>query len=263
MDHPLEASSATLHYTDTGEGPATLIFLHYWGGSARTWQQVINRLAPRVRCVALSQRGWGGSLALDARYRLEAMADDVAALIAALQPGPFVLVGHSMGGKVSQIVAKRGLAGLTGLLLVAPAPPTPTDVPPEQREAMLSSYQTCQGVINQALPNLGGSALPEALREKVIADTLTGHPDAKKAWPRSGMVEDITAGLDQVTVPVSTVVGDRDQVERVDKRQAEFPPVLPQVRFTIFNGIAHLSPLQAPDAIADASSAVRRTVGLT
>jgi hypothetical protein len=60
-----------------------------------------------------------------------------------------------ISGKVAQIVAKRKLPGLAGLVLIAPAPPTPMPVPQEVRQAMLQSYQSAEGVV-QALGVLAG-----------------------------------------------------------------------------------------------------------
>lgn len=260
MLRTLSCPTATLAFDDTGEGEAMLIFLHYWGGSARTWAPVIARLGPRVRCIALNLRGWGGSSALDGRYGLGAMVEDVVTLISALKPKAFVLVGHSMGGKLAQMVAKRDPDGLRGVVLVAPAPPTPMVVPTAQRAAMLDSYQTRDGVL-QALGVLTASPLPEALREQVIADTLAGHPDAKRAWTEAGMVEDVSADLDNIGSPVQVVVGDRDQVERHDALRASIAPALPQARFTILTGVGHLSPLEDPAAVAEACASMLRLVG--
>jgi 3-oxoadipate enol-lactonase len=255
----LNSSTATLAFTDTGEGEATLIFLHYWGGSARTWAPVTVRLEPCVRCVVLNLRGWGGSSALDGRYGLDAMVEDVMTLISALDPKAFVLVGHSMGGKIAQMVAKRDPARLRGVVLVAPAPPTPMEVPAPQRAAMLESYQTREGVL-QALGVLTASPLPETLREQVISDTLAGHPDAKRAWTEIGMLEDVSAGLDKVIIPVQVVVGDRDRVERQDDLRASLTPALPQARFRLLAGVGHLSPLESPAAVAEACTSMHRLV---
>ena len=259
MLRTLSLPTAALAYTDSGQGEATLVFLHYWGGSARTWAPVIARLAPGVRCIAVNLRGWGGSSALDGRYGLDAMAEDVLALISAQQAQAIVLVGHSMGGKVAQIVAKHGPPGLQGLVLVAPAPPTPMAVPAAQRSAMLASYQTREGVL-QALDVLAGSPLPDVLREQVIADTLAGHPDAKRAWIEGGMVDDISAGLGAVSMPVEVVAGEQDQVERHDALRASFAAALPQARFRVLPGVGHLSPLEDPAAVADACAAMVRLV---
>jgi pimeloyl-ACP methyl ester carboxylesterase len=173
---------------------------------------VIDRLVGRPRSIAVDQRGWGGSIATDGRYDLGAMADDAESVARALGLSRYVLVGHSMGGKVAQIVAKRRPDGLVGLVLVAPAPPTPMPVPEAQRAAMLDSYSSREGV-QQALSALAGGPLSPKHREQVIEDTLRGAPAAKRAWTEHNMIEDVSAGLPAVTLPVMVVIGDLDQVE--------------------------------------------------
>ena len=107
----------------SGPGP-TLLFLHNWGGSAKTWDAVVNAL-PEQDTAASTQRGWGESARLGGPYGLQQSADDVEAILEQLDLSEVVLVGYSMGGKVAQIVAGRGAPTLTGLILVAPAPPVP------------------------------------------------------------------------------------------------------------------------------------------
>jgi pimeloyl-ACP methyl ester carboxylesterase len=73
----------------------------------------------------ITQRGWGESAGLGGPYGLQQLADDVEAILEQLDLSEVALVGHSMGGKVAQIVAGRDAPTLTGLILVAPAPPVP------------------------------------------------------------------------------------------------------------------------------------------
>ena len=63
-----------------GAGP-TLVFLHYWGGSARTWRPVIEEL-PSNGILALDFRGWGRSSALPGPYTLEHFAQDTVDVLA-------------------------------------------------------------------------------------------------------------------------------------------------------------------------------------
>jgi pimeloyl-ACP methyl ester carboxylesterase len=125
----IETGGATIRLAGSGAGKPKFVFLRYWGGSTRTRQAVIHRLGAHWRCIALDHRGWGESVANDGRYDLGAMADDVEADVRSLDLESLVPVGHSMGDKVAQIVAKRRPKSLAGLVLVAPAPPTPMEVP--------------------------------------------------------------------------------------------------------------------------------------
>jgi pimeloyl-ACP methyl ester carboxylesterase len=94
--------------------------------------------------------------------------------------------------------------------------------------------------------------LSSELREQVIEDTLRGASQAKSAWTECGMIEDILAGLDAVKLPVIVVVGDCDQIEHEAALREIFARFLPQTSFRVLQGIGHLSPLEAPDALANA-----------
>jgi pimeloyl-ACP methyl ester carboxylesterase len=247
----IQTQGAEIRISESGSGEPACVFLHYWGGSDRTWDQVIDGINGRARCVALDQRGWGESIAADGRYDLATMADDVQDVIEVLGLKRYVLVGHSMGGKVAQIVAARRPISLLGLVLVAPAPPTPMPVPEAQRSGMLASYGSREGV-EQALMVLAGSPLPDASRELVIEDTLRGAPGAKREWTERGMIEDVSSGLDAVTVPTIVVIGDIDRVEHESALREAFGRFLPQATFRVLAGVGHLSPLERPDELAAA-----------
>ncbi|EAU64809.1 alpha/beta fold hydrolase [Stigmatella aurantiaca] len=101
------------------QGSPVLVFLHYWGGLSRTWGPVIERS---------SETSWGESSKEAEDYRLETLASDVVGIVGQLGLRDFIIVGHSMGGKVAQLVAAWKPAGLKRLILIAPAPPAALDV---------------------------------------------------------------------------------------------------------------------------------------
>ena len=249
-DQTIQTRGACIAYIDLGAGEPAYLFLHYWGGSSRTWEGVIADLEADARCVALDQRGWGRSQALDGRYDLDAMADDVEDVVAALKLKHYVLVGHSMGGKVAQIVAARGASPLAGLVLVAPAPPEAMPVSTEQRAAMLASYTSRKG-IEQALSILAGRPLGDK-REQVVIDTLSGAWKAKREWVERGMLAAVSPGLRDFTGPVRVVVGELDKVERPEALRAAFAELLPQATVETILEVGHLSPLESTSAIASA-----------
>ena len=91
------------------------------------------------RCIAYDHRGWGNSDGPPSGYRIEDPAYDAEGLIRKLGLRRYVLVGHSMGGKVAQLLASWHPAGLEGLLWVAPSPPVPMGFPEEQRKQMIEA----------------------------------------------------------------------------------------------------------------------------
>src|SRR5277367_5518343 len=169
--HSIRVASLQIHAEETGEGSPALVFVHYWGGSRRTWSDVIAGLSNRFRCIALDLRGWGKSDRQTDDYSLFAQADDVAGVIESLGVKDFVLIGHSMGGKIAQILAGRRPAGLRAVVLVAPAPPTPLGYSDEQKQGMLASYTTPER-IGDVLKILSHRPLTFAQRLQVGQDTI-------------------------------------------------------------------------------------------
>lgn len=254
--HFVHVNGVNLNLVDAGTGSPTLLFLHFWGGSSRTWGPVIDLLSRDNRCLAVDFRGWGRSSKDADRYDLSVLADDVEGLVAALELTDFVIVGHSMGGKVAQILAGRALQGLKQLILIAPAPPTALQAPEEQRDQMLESYQSRDGA-EQAIKVLTANPLPQSRRETVIGDILSGSPEAKRAWTENGMIEDISAQAARIKIAVHVVVGSADVVEPEPSLRSAFGKVIPRTAFTVIPGAGHLSPLEATTELAAAIRAAQ------
>src|SRR5271167_490550 len=251
--HRIRVGQLEIYAEEQGEGAPALVFIHYWGGSRRTWSGVIPRLSDRFRCIALDLRGWGKSDRHAENYSLFVQAGDVLGVIEALKLRDFVLVGHSMGGKIAQILAGRRPDGLKGLALVAPAPPTPLRVPDEQKRSMLASYTTPEG-IGEALKIISHRPLTIAQRLQVTEDSLGGAEAAKVAWVSQGMALDISKQTASITVPVCVIVGSADQVEKEAALREALLPLVPHARFETIEGVGHLSPLEGPDEVAEAIS---------
>ena len=248
MDIP--SNGVRIHVTQQGDGDLALVFLHYYGGSSRTWRLVMDALSARFRTIATDHRGWGRSEAPADGYRIEDLADDAQGVIEAMGLRRFVLVGHSMGGKTAQLLASRRLPGLEGLVLVAPSPPSPMRLSDEQRAVMAGAYASRESV-EWVLDNvLTATRLSGDVREQAVADSLAGATQAKLAWPNVAMLDDITREVSAIDVPVLVVSGDRDQVDRIETLQEQLLPRIGGARLHVLPGVGHLSPLEAPAQVA-------------
>jgi pimeloyl-ACP methyl ester carboxylesterase len=246
----VSSNGITLHVEQEGSGDPALVFLHYHGGSSRTWAHVIGRLTPRFQIVAIDHRGWGRSDSPAAAYGLADLAADAEGVISALKLQRYVLVGHSMGGKVAQLMASRRPAGLLGLILVAPAPPPPLVVPAEVRAAMAGAYATRETVERTLDDVLTARQLTAADRVQVIEDSLRGSSSAKAAWPSSTSAEDISAQVGNINVPTLVIAGELDRVDPPIRLKVELLPRIPQAIMHVLPGTGHLSMLESPDAVA-------------
>jgi pimeloyl-ACP methyl ester carboxylesterase len=239
-----------LNVRDEGKGEPSLLFLHYWGGSSCTWDPVINSLKTDFRCVAYDHRGWGESDKPKTGYSVHDLANDAEDLIQTLGLTRYVLIGHSMGGKVAQLLAAKRPGGLEALILVAPAPPTPMNVPEAQRKQMIQAYQHREAVEFLIQNVLTAVPLPDQIRQQIIEDTLKGGMAAKHAWPEKGMVEDISGAVPDISVPTLVLAGENDQVEKIDSLERALVPNIPTARMTVIPETGHLSPLEVPERIA-------------
>jgi 3-oxoadipate enol-lactonase len=246
----IDSKGVTLHVEQRGAGVPALVFLHYWGGSAGTWRHVIDALAPDFRTIAFDQRGWGRSAAPATGYALADLAADAMAVIEALDLEHYVLVGHSMGGKVAQWLAARRPRGLAGMVLVAPAPPTPLALPLEARQGMVHAYDSRESIMATVANVLAPHGLRPGELEAVVADSLAGSAAAKAAWPLASSQEDMTAEVGRINVPVIVISGEDDRVDRPHVLREELLPRIAQARMVVLPGVGHLVPLEAPTELA-------------
>jgi pimeloyl-ACP methyl ester carboxylesterase len=229
--------------------PPTLVFLHIWGGSHRAFAPVIARLSSGCAVVSYDHRGWGAARGLPGPYGISELADDALAVIAGLGLRRYVLVGHSMGGKVAQLAASRRPEGLAALALIAPAPPRPA-FDARAAEALTHAFDSRETVSDALEHMLTAQPLPPDLREQMINDGLAGNREAQLAWPLGGITMDITAATRAIEVPVHVLAGGQDRVDPPESLEANLLPFIPGARMTVVEGTGHLSPLEVPELIA-------------
>jgi pimeloyl-ACP methyl ester carboxylesterase len=159
-----------LDVVDVGPRDApTLIFLHGFPDSHRTWRHQIAHLKDRFRCIAPDQRGYRGSskpLGVE-NYTPDKLIGDIFLLAAALDVKDFTIVGHDWGGAIAWGVALMGQGmGRVTRAVIANAP-HPTIFPrllytnPQQRAAS-QYFRAFRDPANDALVEqfgLGGMLL--------------------------------------------------------------------------------------------------------
>ena len=269
MDVPA-ADAVPLHVEVDGAGPVTVVLAHGWTLDATTWAPVARSLDARV--VRYDHRGHGRSAAVDpATMTIDQLADDLAAVIAAVAPdGPLVLGGHSMGGMAIMALAQRhpGVAARAqGIALVATAagglaghtlglPPRLAAAVALGQERVLSRWDTrpALGHPRMLTPGLrwlllGPRADAEARRITVAAvagcrpGTVSGFRPTLDAHERA------VALAAFANTPTVVLAGTHDRLTPVPmaRRIAE---ALPSAQLTVYPGAGHMLPVERTAGVA-------------
>jgi non-heme chloroperoxidase len=136
---------------DPGPGSRTVFFMHGWPLSHAMFEYQYNILPMHgYRCIGMDMRGFGQSDKPWQGYTYDRLADDIAAVVQALDIRDATLVGFSMGGAVSiRYMARHKGRGFKKLVLidaVAPAlvqgPEAPDALPQAAFDALLKPLMT-------------------------------------------------------------------------------------------------------------------------
>lgn len=93
-------------YTSRGAGNPALVLIHGWSCDKSYWAAQIEPLSGEFQLIAADLGGHGESGTGRKSWTIGSFAQDVAAVVEAVDPGPVVLVGHSMGGTVAVAAAR-------------------------------------------------------------------------------------------------------------------------------------------------------------
>jgi len=128
VDGMFEVGDRQLHMTCDGSGSPTVILEAGLTGDHRTWDPVLSEIASTTRVCAYDRANIGSSEAAPTPRTVSDMVKDLHALVGSgeLKP-PYVLVGFSFGGLVSQLYASTYPDDVAGLVLVESNHPDEND----------------------------------------------------------------------------------------------------------------------------------------
>ena len=98
----IEFDGVGLRYELTGTGDETLVLVHEMGGTLESWDFVLPLLAGPRAVLRYDTRGAGQSTKLRGTASVDAMADDILALLDATgRGGAATVVGCAVGGAIA------------------------------------------------------------------------------------------------------------------------------------------------------------------
>src|SRR5215469_15966651 len=130
MPYITAKDGAQIYYKDWGAGPV-VTFSHGWPLSADAWDgQLLFLMQNGFRVIAHDRRGHGRSEQASAGNDMDGYADDLAAVIEALDLTQATLVGHSTGGgEVTRYIGRHGTGRVAKAVLISAVPPIMVQTP--------------------------------------------------------------------------------------------------------------------------------------
>lgn len=246
----------TLHYKDWGpkDGPVVTLS-HGWPLSSDSWESQAFFLADEgFRVVAHDRRGHGRSSQPWDGNDMDHYADDLAAVIEALDLENVSAFGFSTGGgEVARYVGRHGTGNVAKLGLISAVPPlmvktpaNPDGLPVEVFDGIRKAFLESRSKLFKDIPSgpFFGFNRPGAVTDQGMVDfwwlqgMMGGHKntyDSIKAFSETDFTED----LKKFDRPTLIVHGDDDQIVPIDRAGRASKKLVPHAVLKVYEGAPH------------------------
>ena len=242
-----------IYYKDWGKGPV-VTFSHGWPLSSDAWDgQMLFLVHNGFRVVAHDRRGHGRSSQASSGNDMDGYADDLAAVIEALDLKDAILVGHSTGGgEVARYIGRHGTKRVAKAVLIAAVPPimlksaaNPEGLPMEVFDSMRSSLTKDRSQFYKDLATqFYGANRPGAKVSQGILDQfwlwsmqagLKNAYESIKAFSETDFTED----LKKIDVPTLVMHGEDDQIVPVKDSAVKTARLIKGAKEIYYPGAPH------------------------
>jgi pimeloyl-ACP methyl ester carboxylesterase len=235
----IEVNGATLHYEERGDG-APVILIHGGLSSSSQWEPVVPELVDGFRVVTPDTRGHGRSTNPAGELSYALIADDIAALIAALGLQRPVVGGWSDGGQVTLELGARH-SNAAGALIAGAAHPD------FEASGLREAHRALLGADESGVPD---PAHLDAQLGEFAAEIKAEHPGGAEQW--QGLVRQTAPmwldyeglrpdQLDAIHTPVLVLAGDRDELVSLELSLSLYG-TLPNAELAVCPRLGHDGP---------------------
>ena len=242
-----------IYYKDWGKGPV-VTFSHGWPLSSDAWDgQMLFLVQNGFRVVAHDRRGHGRSSQASSGNDMDGYADDLAAVIEALDLKDVTLVGHSTGGgEVARYIGRHGTKRVAKAVLIAAVPPVmlksatnPEGLPMEVFDGMRSGLTKDRSQFYKDLAlsfygaNRQGAKVSQGILDQFwlwsMQAGLKNAYESIKAFSETDFTED----LKKIDVPTLVMHGEDDQIVPVKDAAVKSARLIKGAKEIYYPGAPH------------------------
>ncbi|AZG15861.1 alpha/beta fold hydrolase [Cupriavidus pauculus] len=242
-----------IFYKDWGSG-RPVVFSHGWPLDADAWDaQMLFLVQKGFRVIAHDRRGHGRSDQPAQGNDMNTYADDLAAVLDALDIKGATLVGHSTGGgEVARYIGRHGTKRVAKAVLIGAVPPTMAKSAAYPNGLPLEVFDNIRkGVAENRSQFYKDLATPFFGFNRPNAKVSQGTIDAFWAQGMAGGIlgqylcikefseVDYTADLKKIDVPTLILHGDDDQIVPIDNAGKLSAKIVKNATLKVYPGASH------------------------
>lgn len=189
-----------------GKGETALVFLHGWCGDREFWKNQVDVFAPDYRVVTLDQAGHSESGKNRERWTVSGLAEDVESVVKELGLRRVILVGHSMGGPIALMSAKRMPNVVIAVIGVDTLQDAEFKMPEEISKQLLQDFtEDFKGGLEKSLPGMLNEKADPELKNWIEKKAQAQDQKMAVALISDLFGLDTVAILKEVKVPVRCI----------------------------------------------------------
>lgn len=242
-----------IYYKEWGEGPV-VTFSHGWPLSSDAWDGQMHFLAQNgYRVVAHDRRGHGRSSQASSGNDMNGYADDLSAIIEALDLRNATLIGHSTGGgEVTRYIGRHGSKRVAKVVLIAAVPPIMLKTPANPEGLPMEVFDGLRaGLVKDRSQFYRDLAIPFYGANRPGAKVSQGTLDQFWLWSMQAGLKnayesikafsetDFTEDLKKIDVPALVLHGEDDQIVPVKDSAKKSAKLIKGAKEIYYPGAPH------------------------